>query len=480
MTRSASVALRGSQVPTYRSAPRAETSAVREVVDLAASAGLILDDSQRGVLDDALGERRDGTWAADEVAVLEPRQNGKGSILEARALAGLYLFSEPLILWTAHEFKTAKEAFLRVKFLIDNNDHLRRRVKAIRVAAGEEGVELLNGCRLRFLARSGGSGRGFGGTIFLDEAYALTDEQMAALLPTLSAQRNPQAWYMSSAPLATSLVLRRLAKRGRAGAAARLAYSEWCAPRDAASGDREAWAAANPALGTRISLDAVQREFEAMDDETFRRERLGIWNPDDDTDEAVIDATAWKGAADPASQIDGTIALALDVTPDRAAGSIGVAGLRGDGLEHIEVIDHRPGTSWMVHRAMEIADRWHACALAIDPGGPAGALLAPLEAKGFRTEASGPRRLHIIGSREAAQAAGAFLDALSADRLRHLDQAPLNAAVAGARTRPLADAWAWSRRHSGVDISPLVAVTLARHALGVHAGTRYDVLDSIW
>jgi hypothetical protein len=41
---------------------------------------------------------------------------------------------------------------------------------------------------------------------------------------------------------------------------------------------------------------------------------------------------------------------------------------------------------------------------------------------------------------------------------RHSD---LDDAVAGARKRSSGDAWAWARRDQSVDVSPLVAVTLA-------------------
>jgi predicted amidohydrolase YtcJ len=61
-----------------------------EAVELAASAGLVLDDWQQHVLVSALGERPDalGTWAAFEVGLVVPRQCGKGGVLEARELAG--------------------------------------------------------------------------------------------------------------------------------------------------------------------------------------------------------------------------------------------------------------------------------------------------------------------------------------------------------------------------------------------------------
>jgi hypothetical protein len=35
------------------------------------------------------------------------------------------------------------------------------------------------------------------------------------------------------------------------------------------------------------------------------------------------------------------------------------------------------------------------------------------------------------------------------------------AAVKGAKTRPVGDAWAWSRKMSKADVSPLVAATVA-------------------
>ena len=218
---SATAVLVGSQVPRYLLVPRAKSSAGPEAVELAASAGLELDPWQSLVLEGALAEAPDGRWAAKEVGLIVPRQNGKGGILEARELAGLFLFGEMLILHSAHEFKTAVEAFRRVLSLIQNTPDLDRRVQRVSTSHGEEGVELIGGQRLRFVARSTGSGRGFtGDCVILDEAYNLSPAVIAALLPTMAAVRNPQLWYTSSAPLprSESDTLRRLCKRGREGA----------------------------------------------------------------------------------------------------------------------------------------------------------------------------------------------------------------------------------------------------------------------
>jgi hypothetical protein len=45
--------------------------------------------------------------------------------------------------------------------------------------------------------------------------------------------------------------------------------------------------------------------------------------------------------------------------------------------------------------------------------------------------------------------------------VRHLGSLELRAAIHGAATRPLGDAWAWSRKGSSVNISPLVSSTIA-------------------
>jgi hypothetical protein len=95
-----------------------------------------------------------------------------------------------------------------------------------------------------------------------------------------------------------------------------------------------------------------------------------------------------------------------------------------------------------------------------------------LEENGFAVKPGpGQRRLQALSMREYAQACGALAQDVTNSRWRHLGQWPLDQAVAYARIRPLADAWAWSWKGAAADISPLEAVTLARHGFmtfGVH------------
>src|SRR5262249_19645500 len=145
----------GDQRPRLWSVPPSVWSEGERVAELSARAGLVLDDWQAWVLDQGLGRREDQMWAAFEVALIVSRQNGKGSVLEALELAALFLddFGANLILHSAHEFKTAAEAFLRIRALVADNPVFERRVERIRTAAGAESIELKNGKRLRFIAR---------------------------------------------------------------------------------------------------------------------------------------------------------------------------------------------------------------------------------------------------------------------------------------------------------------------------------------
>ena len=79
--------------PRILRAPAATSTAGPDVAELAEVAGLYHDDWQRMVLDIALAETDEGKWAAFEVGIVVSRQNGKGSILEARELAGLFLLT---------------------------------------------------------------------------------------------------------------------------------------------------------------------------------------------------------------------------------------------------------------------------------------------------------------------------------------------------------------------------------------------------
>jgi len=449
--------------------PGAVESLGPETVELARDAGLELDDWQAWYLEGSQSIRPNGRWVSFENGLDVPRQNGKGGIIEARMLGGLFLYEEKLLTYTAHEFKTAQEHFHRITGLIEGSPSLMKKVKRVRRASGAEAIELKSGARLRFLARSAGSGRGFSGdVVFLDEAMILWAAAVGALLPTMSARTHvtaggPQIWYTGTASGGEAGdVFARVRQRAIEGTDEGLWYAGWEAgdPDDHAGDrvdpeDRREWWRSNPAMhgAGRITEEFIERELAALTEDEFARERLCIWGTAGMR--AAIDPDVWHALADTDSRPAGAIALAVDIPPEGKRASIARAGLRKDGKVHGE-IDTRPGTGWAVDRLVELSKKRNA-AIVLDGGSRAASLIAPLTEKGVKPI--------VYSTRQVTTACSSFMDKVDEDGIRHLAQPELNIAVDAARRRKVGDAWAWHRRDTGADISPLVALTLAVEGL---------------
>ena len=462
----------GLQVPQVMHLPPDVVSldAAQEAIDLADAYGICdgfpLAESQKVTLRAAMGERADGTWAASRVANFGPRQGtGKNDTIATRELAGLILFGERLIIHTAHEFPTANEAFLRLVNVFENWDDLRRRVARIRYANGEQGIELLSGQRLKYRARTGGSGRGFAKAdlIVYDEAQHLGREHLAASGPSKLANPNSQTWYAGSGGLETSAVAWQIRRAALGGKAGRLAYAEHTAEKvSLVDGrlrsdrpepwDRDAWYVAMPGLGRWVTEESMQSLYDDLGPDHFAREGLCVWDPEPDAEGAVIPGDVWADCRDMNSKLSSRGVFALDVSPDRVWGSISVVGTSKSGGSHVELVDRRRGTAWVAGRAAELQARWGG-QMAIAKGSPAWSLKQELD----------DARIDLlpISTEEHAQACGDFFDAVMERHVRHIGQDELDGAVAGADRRYYGDVWLWSRRTSVVDISPLVAVTLA-------------------
>jgi hypothetical protein len=459
--------------PRICHAPAYAYSSGAEAVELAASAGLDLLPWQRDALELGLGETAAGRWAAFQVSLVVPRQNGKDAVFEALGLFWLFVTRERLIGHSAHEYKTAMEAFRRLVGLIENTDSLRKRVKKIINTNGEEGIELTpaaGGGRMRFLARSKGAGRGFSfDKVIWNEAYALTGPQVDAVLPTLSARPNPQLWLGSSPPLdpATGEALFRARRQALAGAAGQV-YLDYGADGclDALDrldlDDRATWRATNPSYPALISEEAIARERSTMDPAGFARERLGVWPPDLALGHGVIGKEQWDRWIElsPAEPV-GRPVFALDVT-SRAAGAvraaIGVAQRLEGGVVRLEHVLGGSGTAWCVAEVARLVRAHDAVGVVVDPGSPAGSLIPELTDAGVN--------VLTMTTRDVTSAFGMIYDAATDNsgdrRIAHLGQHELAAAVAGAVKRPVGDGHAWDRRNAAVDLTPLVAAT---HAL---------------
>lgn len=464
-------------VPRYRWVPPiADDSWAVEAIELMASARIVLDPHQEDVTRALLGRREDGKWAAFEVADCEARQNGKGVIFETRLMAGLFITDERFLMHSAHRTDTSLDAMRRLLEDIEEAG-LQAQIRRVRNTNGQEGIEMLDGRRLRFRTRNKGGGRGFSADfVGADECFDYPEFAHSALLPTMSARPNPQAFYATSAVDQevhdNGLVFSRLRERGKAGGDPSLAYFEISAPFDhpdevtaEAAEDVTVWAQANAALGGRIAVEYVANEQRSMDARGFAVERLNVgdWPDPDGRVETPFTVVEWDELLQAESTLQPPVCVAFDVSPERRT-AIALAGRNDVGDWHVEVHYHRQGTQWVpgvLERMFESGDVEE---IVCDSVGPASSLLVPLQEAGLKVE--------TVSATELGQACGRLVDMVKDKTLAHLGSDELRNALLGARTRPIGDgAWAWGRRSSTVDISPLVAATLALGAAaGVTAG----------
>jgi hypothetical protein len=470
--------------PTYSWVPPHATSGGTEAVELAASAGLQLDPWQAWSLDGVLAERDDGGLAAFETGIIVSRQNGKGAILEALALNWLFLEDVELVLWSAHEFKTAAEAFRRMRLLLQGAPDLWPLVERITTANGDEAIELTTGQRIKFVARSKASGRGFtGDKIILDEAYDLDGDQIAALLPTLATVQDPQLIYTSSAGMADSAVLRAVRDRGRAGGDPGLCWLEWCALPAGVDDrglpvydldDRREWRRANPGTATaRITEDFIANERRAMIalPDKFQRERLGVWDEPNDAVKPITSAD-WAATRVPVSTpTAGAPRFFITIGGNGAAVIAAAATAAEDGRPHVELADQQPGTDWLPARLAELAENWPGALFGAGKAGPVAGLV---EADAL------PVDIELLPAAEMAQACVHHAALSREGKYTHTADAITDISREGAVSKPAGDGlWVWNWRASTA-LAPIAAYTGALWLLEKHREDDYAVEDSFW
>jgi len=458
----------GSQTPTLLHLPadRHDASRADDLLEVADLAGFVLDEWQEMCLRESAWLRRPARrgarpkWSASDVLIGVTRQSGKGDVKIVRQLCGLFVWRERLQVHTAHEFKTTYEHFRRIVDVVDNVPAFTKLLHprtGIRTGAGDQAIELRSGERIRFLARSGKSGRGLtGDTVYLDEAFALTPAMIGALQYALRARPNPQTWYTSSAPHANSDVLHGMHARAERTTEEepRLLAAIWGNPQDVDPGDQDAWYRAGPALGTRVGIETMENEYRGALSSPdlmreFLREALGV--PElAETVNALLPMETWRARGDVAAEAPPEV-CAVDVSPDRGRAAVSRAGWFGE-RKLVEVTGADEGTAWCVAHVAELG-----VPCVVDPASPAGSLIGDLQRAGVTVVE--------ISGRQYAQACGDWFDDVVEGRAVHVAQAVLDDALAAVRKKTTGDAFVWDRRRSSSDITPWVSATLAAWGL---------------
>lgn len=454
------------------------TTAWPRVVAQCAEMGVSFDAWQHGVGSVAFGKRADGKFAATVggVVLSIPRQVGKTFLVGMVVIAICILFPGTLVLWTAHHNKTTTKTFQTMQGYVRRKriaPHLKpNRSQGIRTSNGEQEIEFRNGSKIMFGAREFGFGRGFDqvDVEVFDEAQKLSEGALEDMVPaTNQAQLEGGAllFFMGTPPREedrgdefTNRRLKALSMKPAdevQGVGGNMVYVEFSADQDADPDDRKQWAKANPSFPHRTPVEAMERmRANLTDEDSFRREALGIWDPVDSA--RVIDEESWARVADPASMAVERLALAVDVAPDRSIAAVALAGARADGLWHVELDEQRKGVDWVIPwvRARAVKNRLHAVVVDEMSG-----LVEERRGRHFLTGTDVLVTLAAAEGRDMAIACAKFYDSVVEGSVRHTDQPQVNVALSVARKRPLAGAWGWNRKDATSDITPVVAETLA-------------------
>jgi len=418
---------------------------------------------QRHVLEVALEVGDDGRLAYPTVVLSVGRQEGKSSLIDA-VLAGrsmgrlgqrcLYLCQDrKLSAERLVDYAERGPAAPYVQRLTRGNGH--ERVTWKRRPGAPRGTE----SRWTVAAATPASARGRSlDLVVVDEAAVLGWDVVDAVGPTQAARPDPQLWITSNAGTISSEMFWSYTELGRdtalADPGAGMAFFEWGAELEADREDPATWAAAMPALGVTITPGFVSAKLLELgrDPERFDREYLNRWPAAMGQTAGGLDVEAWATAAAPDLQPAGRVMVAFDIAPDRSAAAVAICGDGPDGVPVVEIVEHRAGTGWLVDTVRATARRYRGGRVVADDL-IAAATVAELERTGLVLE--------IAGGGDLARACSVLEHLLAAGALRHRSQRALDDALLGAVRRTFGDGWAWSRVRSPVDITPLVAATLA-------------------
>lgn len=444
--------------------------------------GLPLDPWQEWLVIHACELLEDGiTPRFRQVLVLVSRQNGKTHLLVILALYWLYVQASRIahrlggrqytVLGTSTNLGYALENWQKAVDLAQADPELSEMVKNVRLAAGEQSLNLTNGARYRVAASNRQGGRGLTlDDLIMDELREHHDwSAYDAAVPATSAVPWAQIWMITNQGDDRSVVLSSLRTQAIQETDKRLGIFEWSAPDGAAATDLDALAQANPNLGRRIDLDSLMGD--ALRAEAAGGEQLAgfltehqcrhvpMLNP-------AINAADWLACLDPGdlAAVRDRVALCLDVSPDLQHATLYAAAVVEDRVrvEPVAAWSGPTATQDLRKELVEIVLKVKPVILGWFPSGPAAAIAAAMaERKNWPPK--GVKVEEIRG--DVLAVCMGFSEQVSAKQVAHSGDPLLDAHVSGAEKLIQGDGWRFTRKgvaHVDAAYAAAGAVHLAR------------------
>lgn len=453
------------------------TTAWPRVVAKCRELAVEFDGWQHGIGAIILGKRADGSFAATVggIVLSIPRQVGKTFLVGMIVVAMCLLFPGLTVVWTAHRSRTATKTFHTLKAMT-SRPRIAPHMLEPRTTNGEQEIRFRNKSVIMFGAREQGFGRGFDEVdiAVFDEAQILTEKGVEDIVPATNQSKldgGALLFFMGTPPRPADPGEEFTNRRTAAleGRTEDTVYVEFSADDEADLDDQKQWAKANPSFPSRTPLASMKRmRANLTDDDSFRREALGIWGT---FGGGLFGSVRWARRQDAASVPSSRIYLAIHVTPDRAWSAVGVASPRTDGRMHVELIAHQPGTSWVVpYLTARLAKRtFHRIVIA-------GSMAAGTMAAEFENMPN----FEPLNATEVRRACGGFYDLVAGEGLLAVRPHPdLDDAIDVVRKSSKTGEWVFSA-DPGVDVASVYAVALAAHAARLDGDVDYDVAASLY
>jgi len=438
----------------------------------AADLGILFDPWQDGAHTITLGKRADGKYAATVGGVVWsiPRQVGKTYSIGALLIVMCILFPGFKVVWTAHHGRTSTSAFrsmsgmCRRKKILPHIALDARGKPAMRTSNGEQEIIFRNGSMIMFGARAQGFGRGFDvvDVEVFDEAQILPEKALEDMVAATNQSKHPHGaliFFIGTPPRPTDPGEAFKAKRAAAlaGETADQVYVEFSADPDAQLDDMTQWPKMNPSYPHRTPLASMLRMRENIpDDDSWRREAMGIWDADTDGDPwGVIDRRTWNlrivdddGSA---GWLDGAVTLAVEADQSLTRTCIAVAGERSGKVGAQIVLTH-PGTAGVVEAIVAKCAEGGVAHVVIDSRSPAAVFTPDLEEAGITVTA--PK------TGEVTTATSTLRTLFQDDGIVVRDSPELGRAAAVAKLRKAGESQAIDRWGDPAAV-PLIALNLA-------------------
>lgn len=458
--------MKGSQEPRIKIEPPRAASDGESATLLMAEYGCRLNPWQEDVIECWLGTDEAGNYTVTSAGLSLPRQNGKNICLEAREFYGMVISGER-ILHTAHQVRTYKKSFRRLAAMFTDKRHpeIIDIVRQIRYTNGEESIELDNGGTIEFSARSRQAARGFDGISLLvyDEAQELTDDQVEALMATLSASATGtrQILYTGTPPYpgCPGEVFRRRRIISMDAPGNHDAWHEWSVQAESIdkinAEEIALWYMTNPALGYNLTEEFTREELRTMSKDGFARERLGWWTPvAENKADYAIPKELWDSCKSSALKPEGKKAFGVKFSPDASEVCLCGAVIPKEGPARVSLIARKPtarGIQWL---ASWLTERYSQTACVVIDGRNGVDVLIEKLSDTYKAKNSVKRP----SAKEVIAAVGMLIDALNEKSVTwYAKQEGLRDSAITSIKRPIGGGWGFG----GEDSLPIEACALA-------------------